>query len=186
MSFAFHLALLGPVVNPSRAIKEPEKDRPLVVDYVTIKESARAPEEPRLELNKKIEMKAPVEANRDQVKKAAKIARAREAAKKEAQVRSTRDYINYYQLIREKIRAGLKARYNDFYRQGDVSLVFVLKADGSLTGIEVERANSTPDRSLHDIAVASVKEAAPFAPFPKALSLPSMSFNLVVSFKKQQ
>jgi len=186
ISFAFHLALLGPVVHPEKAVNQPREDKPLVVDYVTIKERVKAPEEPKLELNKKIEMKAPVEANQDQAKKAGRIARAREAARKEAQVKSTKDYINYYQLIREKIRAKLKAKYNTYYKEGDVSLIFKLQADGSLSNIEVEGANSTSDRALCDIAAASVKEAAPFAPFPKALSLPAMSFNLVVSFKKQQ
>jgi len=188
ISFAFHLALLGPVLNLGQAVKEPaaEELKPLVVDYVTIKERVKAPEEPKLELNKKIEMKAPVDANQDRTKNASQIARAREAAKKEAQVKSSKDYINYYQLIREKIRARLKVKYTDYYKEGDVSLVFMLKANGSLIGVEVETANSVPDGMLHRIATESVKEAAPFAPFPKALSFPSMSFNLVISFKKQQ
>ena len=185
ISFAFHLALLGPVVNLDQALKEPKEDRPLVVDYVTIKEQVKALEEPKLELNKKIELKPPVDVNQGQAKKSSEIARARDAAKKEAQVRSTKDYINYYQLIREKIRARLKVKYNDYHKEGDVSLVFILRADGSLTKVEVETANSTADRTLRDIAVASVKEAAPFAPFPKALPLPVMSFNLVISFKRR-
>lgn len=186
ISFAFHLALLGPIASHEMIQKETREEKPLVVDYVTIREPVRAPEEPKLELNKKIELKAPVEVNQEQAKKASRIVQAREAAKKEAQVKSTRDYINYYQLIREKIRARLKTKYNDYYKEGDVSLVFILKDSGSLIGVEVETANSVPDSMLHRIAIESVKEAAPFAPFPKALSLSSMSFNLVISFKKQQ
>jgi TonB family protein len=187
ISCAFHLALLWPVLNLEQAPKEPNAEiRPLVVDYVEIREKVKAPEEPKLELNKRIEMKAPVDANQDQAKRMSEIVRAREAAKKEARVRSTKDYINYYQLIREKIRARVKAKYTAYYKEGDVSLVFILRADGSLTKVEVEAANSIPDKTLQDIAVASVKEAAPFAPFPKALFLPAMSFNLVVSFKKHQ
>lgn len=186
ISFAFHLALLGPIVSHEMVPKEAREEMPLVVDYVTIKEPVKVPEEPKLELNKKIELKAPVDANQDQAKKASQLVRAREAAKREAQVKSTKDYINYYQLIREKIRARLKTKYNDYYKEGDVSLVFILRASGSLIGVEVETANSVPDSTLHRIAIESVKEAAPFAPFPKALSLPSMSFNLVISFKKQQ
>lgn len=186
ISFVFHLALLGPLVHFEKTASKPLEDRPLVVDYIEIKEKVRVPQEPKLELNKKIEMKAPVESNQDQAKKTSEIARAREAAKKEAQVRSTKDYINYYQLIREKIRARLKTKYNDYYKEGDVSLLFVLKADGSLSGVEVDPVNSISDRRLWDIAVTSVQEAAPFAPFPRELSLPAMSFNIVISFKKSR
>lgn len=104
--------------------------------------------------------------------------------KKHTAVRSTKDYINYYQHIREAIRSRLKDNYKDYYEEGDVHLIFTLSSDGALVELAVDTANSTSDRKLVEIAVQSMKESSPFQPFPRVLVLTRMSFNLIVSFKK--
>ena len=109
----------------------------------------------------------------------------RELAKSQEPLRNTRDYINYYQLIREKIRQELKDQYKKSYGEGDVVLLFVLDSDGSLAAVDVEETRSTKDAALAQLAIASLKDASPFPHFPKELSVPKMSFDLTVSFKKQ-
>lgn len=106
-------------------------------------------------------------------------------AVKQAKVMATQDYINYYQLIREKIRRQLKDKYRSYYSEGDVCLIFILRSDGSLVSVGADASISTRDRILIDTAIQSVKEASRFAPFPKAIDLKQMSFTLTVSFKRQ-
>jgi len=100
-------------------------------------------------------------------------------------IKNTKDYVNYYQLIREKIRSRLKDNYVSRNKQGDVYMVFILNSSGELQRLEIDKARSTTDKRLIDIAGGSVREASPFPKFPKGLSIPSMSFNLQISFKKE-
>ncbi|MFA6321760.1 MAG: energy transducer TonB [Candidatus Omnitrophota bacterium] len=94
-------------------------------------------------------------------------------------------YSNYYKLIREKIVHKVEYNYKDYYRNGDVSLFFTLKLDGSLDRIDVDIDKSTKDRRLIDVAIKSLQQASPFPPFPKELNVPKASFDLTISFKKQ-
>ena len=172
-----------------------EKKDSIIVDYIREKE-------PQIEF-KKIEdvrkkpaetQKIPVVTKVDTVSKSVPAANtpvkslkdvADALAVKQAKVMSTKDYINYYTLIREKIRRRLKDKYRSYYSEGDAYLIFFLRSDGSLISAGVDPDMSTRDRILLDTAIQSVKEAAPFAPFPKAITLQQMSFTLTVSFKKQ-
>ena len=118
-------------------------------------------------------------------RKQAAQAQEREIARKQAKIRSTKDYINYYQLIREKIRQRLKSHYGRQHGEGEVRLEFLLRADGALLAAGADRAASTQDAALVEIALKSLKEASPLPPFPKAVDLPRMSFDLTVVFKKE-
>ena len=93
-------------------------------------------------------------------------------------------YKDYYQSVREKIVRKLKYNYRDYYRDGDVSLFFVLKANGSLVRIDVDLGKSTTDKKLIDIALLSLQQASPFLPFPKELDAAELPFSLTVSFKE--
>ena len=163
----------------------------IVIDYVVTKEpkeakvvKLRMTETPKIELSSKVE-DAPASANAATAKSDTDKDASRDLAVRQARVKATKDYINYYQLIREKIRRRLKDRYRGYHGEGDVSLIFVLNSGGSLVSAAVDQTASTRDRILVDAAVQSLKEAAPFAPFPKAISIPQMSFTLTVSFKKR-
>jgi hypothetical protein len=94
-----------------------------------------------------------------------------------------KDYIQYGQLIREKIKQRLDSANIRYYKQGDVNLFFKLKFDGSLVEFKA-MPDSTKDKRLIDIVVSCVKKASPFPPFPKTLSLPQASFCVVISFKE--
>lgn len=161
------------------------KKKPMSVDYVVIKEPQRQPEAATPNLKAKTDLLPPqrIPGNEQNEKKDRKNS-VEDTAIKEAKIRSTKDYINYYQFLREKIRRKLKERYRDRYHEGDVCVKFSLRSDGVLLDSNIDEAGSVDDAELRTIAINSIKDASPFRPFPKALSLPSMSFNLTISFKK--
>ena len=196
ISTAVHFLAITPLYGFAIFKEAVDPRKPMVVDYVVLKEPKQpdivkkpAPREVRetkkMELVKDIAAKPA--AKKEQIKKApVKISPAKSqiAQKTEAKIRSTKDYISYYQLIREKIRQALKDGYRSYYREGDVHLIFTLRADGSLIDLKADESSSTDNETLLDVAVRSVREAAPFHPFPKALSLPKMTFDLIVTFRK--
>ena len=133
---------------------------------------ANSAQPPRIELNKNIEFKSA-------------MSQASVKVKRETGIKSTKDYIDYYQFIREKIRQHLKANYKAYRSEGDVRLIFSLNCHGMLLAANIDDTASTSDPVLRDITVASTAQASPFPAFPKALSLPEMSFDVVVSFRKE-
>lgn len=94
-----------------------------------------------------------------------------------------KDYATYYEVIREKIKEKLRKNYTYNYKEGDVSIFFVLNFDGSLAKLDIDSADSTNDKELVDIASKSVEQASPFPHFPKTLPLSKMAFNIKISFK---
>jgi len=192
VSVLIHFLVAYPAYNSFLSRQDAARRDHIVVDYIKLEEprktEARRPgvnvrETPRVEVKQKVETtQAPVAPA---AKAGAKKETPQELAKKQARIRSTKDYINYYQLIREKIRQRLKSNYRRYHGEGDVGLVFILRSNGSLEALDIERASSTKDASLIDIAVSSLRQASPLPPFPKALAIPKMAFNLTVSFKRE-
>ncbi|MBN1871227.1 MAG: hypothetical protein JW800_01495 [Candidatus Omnitrophica bacterium] len=186
LSVLLHIALVAPILRAQPAVCPKPRVDPITVDYIRVREApAKAVESPKVDILPKVELlpSPPKVAAKSDADKADKDA-SRELAIKQAAVKSTKDYISYYQLIREKVRRGMKDSYRSYYGEGDVALVFVLASDGSLISSSVDGAASTPDQTLIDIAMQSLRQSVPFKPFPKALTLPQMSFTLTVSFKK--
>jgi outer membrane biosynthesis protein TonB len=194
ISIALHSALIAPFIPLAMQRDRARMEKEIVIDYVVLKEPDTAKEEPvlskmretpKVEIVKKVEVK-PAPASKEMPKKDNALKQAIAAdAKKQAQIRSTKEYINYYQLIREKIRDRLKEHYRRYYAEGEANLVFILTSDGRLESSAIDVSSSTADRTLHDIALRSLRESAPFPAFPKALTLPKMTFNLQVSFKRE-
>jgi TonB family protein len=91
-------------------------------------------------------------------------------------------YISYYQIVREKIK---RSAYESYTRQetGDVYLSFVISGDGYLKEVRLAQERSSPNPYLREIALRSVKDAAPFPNFPKELDYPQLSFNVIISFE---
>jgi len=188
ISVLIHSAIFLPLFGGKIRMDAPYRRESMVVDYIRVKEPpSRLVETPKVEIppSPRVEMKPA--AGLVAAKVSAPFAKetAVDLAAKQARIMSTRDYANYYQLIRERIRQKLKDRYRSYYNEGDVCLIFVLRADGALVSSSVDPKISTSDKVLINTATQSLKEATPFAPFPKALALPQMSFTLSVSFKKQ-
>lgn len=193
VSTAIHAVAIAPLCNTAFLMHPAKKE--MVVDYVIIKEIFKAkipvmdselkvPETPKVELKPKVEAapapRAPT--GKTDTKKDA----AQELAQKQAQVKTTKDYINYYQLLREKIRQKVKRSYRNSYSEGEIRLNFILNANGSLASCDIDRASSSSDSKLAELAVSSVRQASPFPPFPKGLSVPTMNFSVTVVFNKER
>lgn len=91
-------------------------------------------------------------------------------------------YLNYYQIVREKIR---RAAYQNYSRAevGEIYLSFIISSDGYLKEVRLIEEKSSPSSYLRNIALRSMKDASPFPDFPKALDYPQLSFNVVISFE---
>jgi len=91
-------------------------------------------------------------------------------------------YISYYQIVREKIR---RSAYQNYTRTdtGEVYLTFVISSEGYVKGVRLVEEKSSGASYLREIALQSVKDAAPFPDFPKELDYPSLTFNVVISFE---
>ena len=91
-------------------------------------------------------------------------------------------YINYYQIVREKIK---RAAYNNYSRTeiGEIYLSFVISNNGILKGARLDESKSSINQYLKEIALKSINDASPFPAFPKELNYPQLSFNVAVSFE---
>ncbi len=91
-------------------------------------------------------------------------------------------YMNYYRLIREKIRSNAY-RYYRSKDTGKVLLNFVVLPNGGLGRFSLEEESETSN-ILREIAIESIKAAAPFPPFPAELqNYTRLSFRIPIYFK---
>ncbi len=91
-------------------------------------------------------------------------------------------YINYYQIVREKIR---RSAYQNYTRNetGEVYVSFAISNDGYIKGVNLIEEKTTANDYLRNIALRSVRDASPFPDFPKELDYPQLSFNIIISFE---
>lgn len=91
-------------------------------------------------------------------------------------------YINYYQLVREKIR---RAAYHNYIRSetGEVFLSFVISKEGQLKESKLQEEKSAKSGYLKKIALQSIQDALPFPAFPAELDYPQLTFNVIISFE---
>ncbi|HDN86194.1 MAG: hypothetical protein DRP68_03875 [Candidatus Omnitrophota bacterium] len=90
-------------------------------------------------------------------------------------------YMNYYRMIREKIKEKAYSYYNS-EESGMVHLSFIVFKNGILKGLNLVDA-STTSKELVMIAIKSIREAAPFPPFPEELNYSQLHFNVSIHFK---
>jgi TonB family protein len=91
-------------------------------------------------------------------------------------------YMNYYRIVREKIRKKAYQSYKG-QGQGKVYLNFNITNNGLLKTVRVGK-KSINNSSLKKIAVSSIKKSAPFPSFPKGLQEYSrLQFNISIYFK---
>lgn len=191
ISIGIHLAIVMPLWGKARTADPARKERS--VDYVVLKEVAKTPAEdaepetaetPRMEVKAKVEpVPAPVASDpREEIREDALA----DMAQKQASIKSGKDYIGYYQLIREKIRSRAKRNYRKYYGEGEVTLNFVLDRSGRLSDSAVDESAGPADQDLKAAALSSLREASPFPPFPKALPVQKMAFDVTILFRKDR
>ncbi|MFH1190872.1 MAG: energy transducer TonB [Candidatus Omnitrophota bacterium] len=93
-------------------------------------------------------------------------------------------YINYYQIVREKIRRSAYQNYM-YIETGQVYVSFIISNYGGLMDARLAEERTTANDYLKNIALKSVREAAPFPNFPKELDYPQLSFNIIISFEME-
>ncbi|MFH1397966.1 MAG: hypothetical protein ABIH27_05420 [Candidatus Omnitrophota bacterium] len=92
-------------------------------------------------------------------------------------------YLNYYQLVREKIR---RSAYQNYSRTetGEVYISFLISSDGQINEMRLIEDKTRASQYLKDTAMRSIRDASPFPGFPKVLSeYPQLSFNVIISFE---
>ena len=91
-------------------------------------------------------------------------------------------YVTYYQIVRDRIRDRAYTNYTKL-SIGEIYLTFIIKSDGSLGELQVIEDKSTANDFLREVGQKSVKEGAPFPPFPQDLNYPELTFNVAISFQ---
>lgn len=205
VSVIIHAGIVAPLYGQNLLKPDAARVNPVIVDYVILKDMAlptvtnishrgsaiNAVQKEALGI--KGEAAQPRSAvkthDRSEYRKklaALKVKRAMDqAAKKEAAIKSSKDYIQYYEALKDKVKAKLQENYKFYRGEGDVYLSFALSSGGNLISYDIDRARSAHDEVLLHITATSLKAVSPFPPVPKALSTnPKISFNLAISFKK--
>lgn len=98
---------------------------------------------------------------------------------------NTPECMTYYHYIREEIRRFLKRNYTPEYEEGDVIVSFLLNQAGELAALNIVEDKSSNSPALRKLSYESIRNAAPFKPFPKGLTLKQISFNLTIVFKQK-
>ncbi len=91
-------------------------------------------------------------------------------------------YKNYYGIIRENIKKEAYRNYTK-YEEGEVYLSFVISSEGALLDINLFKEKSKASEFLQNVALRSVKNAAPYPKFPAELNYPKLTFNVIISFE---
>ena len=92
-------------------------------------------------------------------------------------------FLNYFGQVKQRVRRAVEKGYTrERPGRGDVTLMFVLKADGAVVKVFPVDENSSADEPMKDFAVRCVKECSPFPHFPKGLGMERISFNISILF----
>lgn len=195
ISVTAHCCLFAPWPAFSSLLKvksvKQEYNRPLEVNYFEIKVTARpkVAAEPKEGASKaeadKTAQKSITAVSRDSMTFAKSETQPAPKATKTVSEKSEGVYLDYYTVIREKIRASLLGLYTRKYGEGDIQLEFTLNSNGTLNGLDILEDRSVSVRELRSITLKALQKASPFPPFPVELKEPQIDFNVIISFKKQ-
>ena len=105
-----------------------------------------------------------------------------EASQNDKDLKKHPAYMDYYRLIRERIRINAYHNYNST-KKGEVLVSFLVEKGGLLKNVNLD-SRSVKNWTLRGIALKSVRESAPFPKFPQELSKYShLRFNISIFFK---
>ena len=90
---------------------------------------------------------------------------------------------DYYKLIWQRVNERIIANKRERPIPGEALISFVLMSDGKLTDQPQISALVDTDPALVQIALHSIKEAAPFPPFPSTIRKQYETFNISVSYE---
>lgn len=91
-------------------------------------------------------------------------------------------YLAHSELLRETIKRALRLIYSGS-ETGEIRVAFVIAKDGNLKDVHILENGSSPSPHLRELALRGIKQAAPYAPFPKELDYPQLSYSEEISFQ---
>lgn len=157
----------------------------------SVASKASAPQKKYPGVSKKTAQPIPVEASKIQ-----KMAPLQASAQKQvafASVPSSAQLLNdpakgkifsrYFSKIKQRIYQTVQDQYEtDKMGKGQVSLIFIVQNAGLVEDVYIlDKDTSAPERARR-FAVYSVRQSAPFGPFPPELQVPRICFNLTLVF----
>ncbi|MBL7158700.1 MAG: energy transducer TonB [Candidatus Omnitrophica bacterium] len=100
---------------------------------------------------------------------------------KKEELERLEEYIQYYELLRERIKQSVAEHYRSARKEGGANVVFTLKRSGLLENLTV----SCDSEKLNRIAKKSIRNAAPFPPFPEKLESENLTFSIAIVFTQK-
>lgn len=91
-------------------------------------------------------------------------------------------FLDYYQIIRERLRAEAERNFIGYFAEGNIYLAFALARDGRLIEAKILEGSS-PTEYLREISIKSLRDASPYPPFPPKLKQEEIYFNVIISFE---
>lgn len=99
----------------------------------------------------------------------------------DAQPETTQDEsLNYYKLVTEKVRQIVMSNY-PAGEEGRLQLAFTLSSDGNLVGEPF--VFDTDNQALSKPALAALKSAVPFPPFPASVGKEEQGFRILIEYR---
>ena len=95
------------------------------------------------------------------------------------------EYIQYYELIREKIKWNITKYYGNSRLEGAVEAVFTLGKRGGLKNLSVSSNSKYQSEKLKKVALKSIRRSAPFPSFPSSLKKENLTFSVAIVIKKK-
>ncbi len=93
-------------------------------------------------------------------------------------------YISYNQTLWQRIRSKAFSYFDlEDFEEGYIYLTFVVNSKGEIDAIKIIEEKTSANEYLRSIGLRSIKDSAPFPPFPKDLPYPQLTFNVVITFR---
>ncbi len=92
-------------------------------------------------------------------------------------------YLEYYNLVREKIRARMDSRVNRRF-EGSVKTIFTVGPDGHIITVNelISSEGLSAGKRMEECAVSGIKRSGPFPPFPPEIGSNPITFSLDIRF----
>lgn len=101
--------------------------------------------------------------------------------KKDTAAESNMTYEQYCQSIKDRVYKYILKNYPEESIAGQVDVSFIVLSSGALK--EEPQVDSEVDEGLKSVAIKSVKEAAPFGPFPTETDRDEETFHLAILYE---
>ena len=91
-------------------------------------------------------------------------------------------YAAYNEMVRDRIKEKVYENYDKMDR-GTVYLTFLLDEHGILKAAQIIHEKTDASEHLQEIALKSLREASPFPPFLRGMSLTEYPFNIEIQYQ---